>query len=213
MTETSRFGQSLTPPPTSLANKVVRGWKPPKHLKLEGKVLRAAWMIADARMIDADIAEQLRISRQTLFVWRLDDAFMAQIATYREEINRAILSYGSAVKENRIRDMQERLDRMRALVAARAVVGEHRAARNAGDPGENTGIIAEAPAGRTTIMATDHALLREIRELEKQIAMELGQFQQKVDVTTGGQSIAFTIPMSDNVDNPIEVSDDSSGGE
>jgi len=183
------YGQELQPPPERV--------KPPKRLAIRGKVFRAAWLVAEGVRSDRQIITDLGISMVMLHKWERHPDFMAKVEEFRAEINRAVLSHGVAVKENRIRGMQERLDRMKALIAARAESGEARVARGIGDPGEETGLLAETGAGKVTVMAFDTGLMKEIRELERQVAQELGQFERKVDVTSGGQTIAFTIPMSD----------------
>lgn len=182
-----------------LTAKAPRGYELKNPLELTPRVLRIAWLVADDRLRDEEIAREGHISMQTLQKWKYDAGFKQQVKEYRTVIYEQILANGVANKEWRIREAQERLERMRALILARASAGADKQARGvATDPGEGTGLIAEAPAGRTTIMATDAALLREIRELEKQIAEELGQYRRGLDVTTGGAPISFTIPMSDS---------------
>lgn len=176
------------------------------HFEMTVARKRAAWLLAEDYVPVSKIAEELDVNLQTLNIWRKHPDFAAAVAEYEKEIFDEIKQHGLAVTEKRVRMAQEILDSMVALVHARAEAGAARIARGVGEPGEETGLLAEIPLKNGgTMMAFDSQLTKEIRETLKYAAQELGQFQSRVDVTSGGQTITFTISMADDGHEPTAI--------
>jgi phage terminase small subunit len=93
---------------------------------------------------------------------------------------------GIAVVENRIVALQDRWDRMKALIAARAEDPQMQKVT-----GGTTGLLVHniksigqgRDAERVDVYEIDAALLREMRELERQAAQEMGQWLDRSEVS------------------------------
>jgi hypothetical protein len=163
--------------------------------------VKAAIMCAESTKTLEAIAAQVGVSVIALYQWRRRPEFQAVVKQHRDEIAKFYMEQGLSEKWQRIRILHGQLEAMIALQQARAEAGASGKARGAADPGEETGLLAPMvnPKGiRYTV--TDTALVREIRETLKMISQELGQWEtkSKVDVTSGGVPIRFTIPMADD---------------
>jgi hypothetical protein len=152
----------------------------------------AAELIAAGEMSLTAIAAQLGIGRTTLWAWRHDPAFARLVAQRVEEHRAEILLHGIALKEQRIKALADRWDRMRRLIEARA-------ADMQGVPGGDTGLLVRRVRGigqgdnfrQVETYETDVGLLRELHRVEESAARQLGQWQEpaaepgprEVDVT------------------------------
>ena len=141
----------------------------------------AARHVADDILPNREIAARVGINDTTLYYWCQRSEFMERVnklvADYRARIRRS----GIAVIENRVARLQDIERRMARLIEARAS-----AYANPEIPGGDTGLVVEEIKGigsgeafRTVYeYKTDAALLRELREYNKQVSQELGQWAE-----------------------------------
>lgn len=148
------------------------------------KRTRAAQLVAEDRLTDDEIAAELGISRRSLACWKKHPDFAARVAEIVESMRQAILAEGIANKQNRIDALNERATLMRQVIAERA-------ADMVGIPGGGTGLMVRTYkaigtgefARQVEEYAVDTPLLREMREHEKQAAIETGQWEEKSQVS------------------------------
>ena len=159
------------------------------------EIERAALLIAQANLNKAQIAEQIGVDERTLRRWLERADFRAKVDETAAEIAAEVRRIGIATITGRVRALNDRWNRMQRVIEARA-----------DDPG-----MAKAPGGSTGLMVhkiksigygenatlveeyeVDTGLLRELREHEKQAAQELGQWQDKVELTGSMETVVAT---------------------
>lgn len=151
----------------------------------------AAQLLAEDELSDKEICEKIELPERTLNNWKKVSEFQARIAETVEAIRTAILNRGIADKAKRIGAYDRRWRKMHSVIEARGkdlasdVAGGEsgllvRTVKQIGG-GENAQIIEE--------YAVDTGLLRELRELEKQAAIEVGQWTEKKDITSKGEQV------------------------
>jgi hypothetical protein len=142
---------------------------------------RAAFLVAEDKLSDELIAAEVGITPRTLFRWKSDEPFRARVEQIIEETRQALLARGILDKQNRLAGLAERHRKMAEVISQRAesladVPG-----------GGNTGLLVRqvksiGRGGDFQVVeeyAVDTALLREMRETEKQAAVELGEWQER----------------------------------
>lgn len=153
--------------------------------KWDKKRRRAAQLVAAGALSDERIADELRIGRATLFRWREHPDFAAEVSRIVADTAAALKRKGIAEKQNRLDALNDRHDRMRRVIQARAT--EYADVKTGGETGllvrQVKGIGKGADFQVIEEYAVDTALLREMRETEKQMAVELGQWTEKTALT------------------------------
>lgn len=157
-------------------------------------------MLAEDAASDEAIAAEIGINRATLALWKHHNDFQARIAHHLEVQRTAIEAKGIADRRNRVARLNADWLAMQQLRDARKTAGKASVqARQMieqlkGDsvivpplePGIETGLLArqEKPTQFGTVieLAFDRALLAEMRDHEKQAAMELGQWTERQQV-------------------------------
>lgn len=136
----------------------------------------------------------------TLSLWSRAHNWQQRLAEIAEAERQAIIARGIAERQNRIDAQNERWRKMLQVIEERS-----RDPKLAEVPGGQTGLIVASPvlvkvyrakrktegeelsSTRKTVVlheyAVDAALLKELRELEKHTAQELGQWTEKADLT------------------------------
>lgn len=137
----------------------------------------AAELIAARNLTFSEIAERLEIDRTTLWNWRQDPEFAARVEEIVEEHRAETRRIGIADKERRLSALNDRWCRLKRVIEARADAPEMAAA-----PGGSTGLLVRTmkQVGSKVVeeFAVDTGLLKELREIEKQAAVELGQWNE-----------------------------------
>src|SRR5262245_15630090 len=147
---------------------------------------RAACLLAEGRLTDEAIARDAGVTRRQLARWKNHPEFAARVALLARDLDAACAKRGIGRRLQRLRALDERWEKMLQVIAERAA--DPTLARVPGGP---TGLLART---MKTIRhhddvlaipeyAVDTALLRELREHEKQAAVELGQWVTKVAPT------------------------------
>lgn len=137
---------------------------------------RAAVLLAEDELTDAEIALECNTSRTVLWRWKRAEEFAAQVRAHVAELGAAAGRYAIARKQRRIRTLDDRWRRLHQVIEERAVA-------HAGAPGGSTGLLVRrvrsVGSGEAQQIVEEYeldaALLREAREHEKAAALELGQ--------------------------------------
>lgn len=143
---------------------------------------RAAFLLAEDELTDAEIAEAVGVCRDTLTSWKRRDEFRARMSEHVKTLETAIVHIGITRKRNRIARLQRMVDRLEALIEARAQDDEYDA------PGGETGLVTTRPvvSAKGDRVEYEHkfdaALVREHRATLEMVAKELGQLSEKVEI-------------------------------
>lgn len=150
--------------------------------------VQAAQLVAQGDLTQAEIAEKLKVGQRSIERWCADPQFQARVASIVEETAQQIKAQGIRLKENRVKNLQARVDKMLELIEKRgAEMGKNPAEVEIGGA---TGLLVRAyDRFGNLIYKFDAALLREMREHERQAAVELGQWTEKQDIGLTGNII------------------------
>ncbi len=123
-----------------------------------------------------------RLLKNANFAKRLEE-LKPQAQAHQESIVAKVVDEELRTRVGRAEVLIERRNVLRQIVAERAAFEDHQDV-----PGGKTGFVltTRKAVGRTMVVkehAIDLALLKELREIERQIASELGQVEDKSDVT------------------------------
>lgn len=142
---------------------------------------RAAFLVAEDKLSDELIAAELGIGKRTLERWKQGADFKARVAQIIAEVGEQLKAKGLADREKRLAGLNDRHERMNEVIKQRAdnlkgVSG-----------GGNTGLLVRQVKGIgkgqdfqvVEEYAVDTGLLREMREHEKQAAIEVGDWTEK----------------------------------
>lgn len=149
----------------------------------------AAALLAQDELTDEQIATAVGVSRATLAKWKRLPEFAAEIERIRARFRAVVESHALGTVAGRMQEYEDRHERMKAVIAARAEAG--------GDaPGAATGLLVKTfkiVGGQDSYPVeewqVDTGLLKELRELEKQVSIEQGQWAEKQDITLGGSLV------------------------
>jgi hypothetical protein len=164
-----------------------------KRWQWTGRRERAAGLVAEDQLSDAEIASQLGITREGLRKWRRQPEFQERVRDVQQQIRAAIVARGIVERQNRVDALNRRWQLMRDVIEARASDMQ-------GVPGGETGLLLRTykRVGRDDYQeeyAVDVGLLRELRAHEEQAAKELGQWTEKRELTgkDGGPILITTV--------------------
>lgn len=148
----------------------------------------AASLVAADDLTDEQIAAEVGITRRQLTTWKRHPDFGALVQQHLEAFRRRVESRGIASRYRRVASQDERWRRLQRVIDERAAdvdsgtyvdeVGEDRTV-----PGWGTGLLVRQEKPHGIEFAVDTGLLKEMRELEKHAATELGQWSEKHDHT------------------------------
>lgn len=141
--------------------------------------VQALELLAAGDLTERDIADQIGISTRQLNRWIENEDFRARLAVETERIDQRIRNRGIARLIKRVEGYAERRDRLNKIISERAASPQMQNV-----PGGQTGLlvheIKSVRVGEQWELVDEYtldaALLRELREHEKQAAMELGQW-------------------------------------
>jgi hypothetical protein len=142
----------------------------------------AAQDLAIGLLTDEQIASKLKIGLRTLGDWKARGDFKARIESNLTEHRAQVRRRGISVIENRIAHLQHRHGLLNRVVKERGESPEMQSVA-----GGRTGLLvhnvksvgAGVTAERIDLYEVDTGLLKELREHEKQVAQELGQWTEK----------------------------------
>jgi len=141
---------------------------------------RAAQLIADGRLTDEQIGKEVGKSRSQIARWKTTSEFAARVQQIVSAAEAYVFNRGVAKKVRRVEDLDDRWRRLHDIIEARAK-------EYAGAPGGVTGLLVRRirsvgsgqNAREIEEYELDTGLLKELREIEKQVAKELGQLENK----------------------------------
>jgi hypothetical protein len=167
------------------------------------RTIPAAQAVAEDRLTDEQIAASVGVTKQTLERWKKHPEFQQRVAEIVEKYRQAVLSEGIADVVNRVKALGDRWGRMQQVIEARGKRYRDYRAKYDDDPVVSTNFIPdEAETGLVILIETptkeglkrewsvDTSLLSEMRATEKQAAIEVGQWQEKKDITSGGNPLS-----------------------
>lgn len=153
---------------------------------------KAAQMLAEGERSQEEIAKIIKVTRKTLWEWMQYPAFTARVDKIVEQTYEALKLSGIARKAHRITALDARWHAMRGLIEARG--------KEMADSGEiaggETGLLVRDYKGKGNkpVYKADVGLLRELREHEKQAAIETGEWTEKRELSgPDGGAIPITI--------------------
>lgn len=155
----------------------------------------AAQLIAEGELADKEIAARVGVSRQSLWKWRQEPEFTAGVEAEIDRINTSLRKRAISHIERRVASLNERWLRLWKVVEERAGAPEMALA-----PGGTTGLLCHTQkslgSGETATIVdeyeVDAGLLKELREIEKQAAQELGQWVERHNIDAEVKSYEAT---------------------
>jgi hypothetical protein len=158
--------------------------KPRKKLDdgLTKNQLKACVLLADDLLSDEKISAKCKISRKQLGRWKELEPFKAKIREMRKAFEDVALNHGLARKETRLRKLDDLHDKAWRIIEERATDPEFEKV-----PGGKTGLVCKTLKGIgkgddfqvVEVYDTDTGLMKEIRAIHQQYAVELGQRVEK----------------------------------
>ncbi len=163
---------------------------------------RAAQLLAEDDLSDEEIAKIVRVNRKQLWKWKCKPEFQAKIEELQKRMGNIIHRRGIARKTRRLAVMDRRYEGMQQIMRERAAAQEMQDVPG-GKSGQLVHTIKSVGGGENAQVVDEYefdaALAKEMRELEKQAAVEVGQWEEKRDITSGGKRIAFVeVPKDDD---------------
>jgi hypothetical protein len=152
----------------------------PRPFRWTGRRLLAARLIAEDLLSDVKIAAKVGVDRRQLARWKNHADFLAKVKDLVTAMGERSLRFAVARRHRRVKAMNDRWRRLKRVVRERAAAPEM-----ANVPGGKTGLLVRKvksigggeSAREVEEFEVDTGLLREIRDLEKQVAQELGQWE------------------------------------
>lgn len=143
---------------------------------------KAAALVADGTLTEPEIAAQVGVSVPTVARWKVNEEFKARVDALVESARAALEAEGIANRQNRLKAYNDRARLMAEVIRQRA---ENLKTVPAGG---NTGLLVRTVKGIgkgedfqvVEEYQVDTALLREMRETEKQAAIEVGEWTENV---------------------------------
>ena len=146
---------------------------------------KAAQLLAEGRLTDEEIAEQLAITRRTLARWKTQIAFIDYIYECIRTTRDELLKRGVRERQNRLDQIDNVVSKINRVITARAELYAPDAMARA--QGADTGLVVRREkvigngdnAREIVEYEVDVATLRELREQLKQAAIEVGEWAEK----------------------------------
>lgn len=143
----------------------------------------AAPLVAAGKLTLEKIAVAVGVSRRTITTWKADERFQAAVREARGAWRKRARGQGAADPDWRLRNLNDRYKRLRAVIEDRARDPQMRKVR-----GGRTGLIAvtykmqslgDGVSAPVPEYAVDTGMLAEMRAIEQQVAIEMDQWKQK----------------------------------
>ena len=168
--------------------------KAPQPFHWTARREEAAALLAADELTVEEIAARAGVTRRQLTNWKRHPDFAARIQAIARRIGDLAARHAIARRHRRVARLQDRWDRLDRVVQERSADPQMRNA-----PGGKTGllvrrikVIGKGQAAREVEeYELDAALLREEREMAKQAAIELGQWDQPEAVASESRRIQY----------------------
>ena len=150
-----------------------------------GKRERAAILLAEDRLSDRQIAEELGISRMSLARWKKNPRLAARVEELDAIMCEQALKHGIARRETGIAVQHEMQSKLLTVIAERAKDAELQ-----GVPGGKTGLVCKTVKGIgkgddfrvVEVFETDTPTVKALLALHEQAAKEMGQIVERHEV-------------------------------
>lgn len=170
-----------------------------------GERALAAQLLAEDKLTDEKIAAEVGVSRTTLHRWKEVPVFQDRVVDIAADIAKKLKRAGIRRRENRLNNLQDRVDRMYKVIHERGKEEAHKEVK-----GWKTGLLVHQVKGvgkgedfqLIDLYAVDTGLLRELREHEKQAAIEVGEWTEKRD--SSGTSTVVNIDLTQLTDEQLD---------
>ena len=168
---------------------------------------KAAALLADGELTDREIADKVGVDRPTLWRWRQHSDFAARVRAITERAAEELERHAIARKARRMRAYDERWRELQRVIAERAADPTMQDV-----PGGRTGLLLKTvrvvgsgeAARQVEEYRLDAALLKELRELEKQAAVEAGQWSTKPEVRGVVASVSVLPDLDELLQLPVD---------
>lgn len=145
----------------------------------------AVKLIAEGELTDSDVASRAGCTRQSIWLWRQVAEFNARIDEEREAIRQSLRHRAISLVEKRVNRLNRDWLKLQKVIEERAADPTMRDI-----PGGSTGTLVRTVKmignGDQSRMIEEYAVdvgtLREIREIEKQAAIQLEQWTEKKSI-------------------------------
>lgn len=158
--------------------------------------LMAAALLAEGRLTIPQVAERMKVTSRAVDKWKAHPEFAAKIRAIMAEAEQAVTQYAVAQKAQRVArlnqdwlSLQDVQDARKAAMADQDAdplrLGQFRAAAlAAGMTSGNVVVewVTSPTGGFRPQFKVDTSLLREVRDIEKQVAAELANWEQTLNV-------------------------------
>lgn len=170
---------------------------------------KAALLISQGNKTSDEIAKLCNVTYQGLYKWQRDPDFKARVAEHNERFHNAVMNQGIAMKTHRIHALNHRHGLMNKVI-------EERGEDMSEIPGGKTGLLVRQLKGigkgkdfrEVEEYAVDTGLLKELREHERQAAIETGTWDHQADKLPGNSiSNKIEIEISYVDKPPMELED------
>lgn len=149
--------------------------------------LHAARLLAEDELTDREVAARAGVSERQLYRWKREPAFAARVRALVAELGELSTRRAIGRRARRLRALDERWQALQRVAAERGADPGM-----AGVPGGATGLLVRTVRGVGSgpnfrvveEYEVDAALLRELRDHERQAAQELGQWVEKLAPTS-----------------------------
>jgi hypothetical protein len=158
----------------------------PTPFEWTGARERAAALLADGELTDQGIADEVGVNRWTLWSWKRHPDFKARVADHVDRLGKLAARYVLGRRAARLAALQRRHDALEAVIAERAAQPGMESV-----PGGRTGLLVKTVkqlgSGDAAVLVNEYrvdgVLLKDLREIEKQAAIECGQWVRKGEVS------------------------------
>jgi transposase-like protein len=158
----------------------------------------AAALLAQGELSVNEIARQVGVTRDLIWIWRKSPLFQARITEHLDRIRDELLSVGVAAKAARISALQDRHLRLCRIIEERADAAM--ADEEARDvPGAASGLLVRQVrvtgsgrnAERVITWELDDKVLKEIRSIEETVSKLIGDWQPSIAVNVDNKIVSF----------------------
>ncbi len=152
----------------------------PRPFHWNARKVLAARLVAEDLLSDERIAAKVGVDRRQLARWKAHPDFAAKVQDLVTAMGERSLRFAVARRHRRVQAMNDRWRKMKQVLRERAAAPEMENV-----PGGKTGLLVRKVkcigggenAREVEEYEVDTGLLKEIRDLEKQVAQELGQWE------------------------------------
>jgi hypothetical protein len=162
---------------------------------------KAAQMVADVQWTGEDIGEKVGVHRVTIERWKRCPEFQERVTQIIDSYKTKIRRQGQAIKERRVQSLIDDFNATTRILRERGLdaewMDEHGNVNSDGGPGGVTGFIAREYQDRKSVYKFDAALMKSRMELRRQIAIELGEWEEKTAIEHSGEIKLPTAKLAD----------------